>query len=76
MKARRAVKARISYGLLIVLTFVVWGGGYAWQKKQVSRERTRQDDWDEYRVDWTDDGFVGPLFLYFFVSYPPTFTGH
>lgn len=69
MKARRSMKAKISYACLIVLTFVVWGGGWAWQKQQVPRSRTLEDDWDALKVDWTDDGYVGPLFLYFFYGF-------
>lgn len=68
MKARRSIKAKVSYVFLVVLTFVIWGGGWAWQKQQVSRARTEEEDWEDFKVDWTDDGYVGPLFMYFFVS--------
>lgn len=64
-KVRRSLRARIALGTLTVLTFVIWGGGYAWQRKQVSRERTMEDDWEEHKLDWTDSGYAGPMMLYF-----------
>jgi hypothetical protein len=68
-RVRRTTRARISFGVLTVLTFVVWGGGYAWQRQQVLRPVTEQEDWEAQKMDWTDDGFLAPMFLYFFYGF-------
>ncbi|KAF3388435.1 hypothetical protein F1880_003719 [Penicillium rolfsii] len=65
---RRSVRAKIAFAVLFVLTMVIWGGGYAWQK-HYTREDVGKDaiaagtftPWD-----WTTKGYVGPMFLYFF----------
>lgn len=64
-KIRRSVRAKASYITLFVLTFVVWGGGYAWQRKQLPRQEAKQ------AIDWTDGGelYIGPMFLYFFYGF-------
>ncbi|KAK5997351.1 hypothetical protein PT974_02707 [Cladobotryum mycophilum] len=68
---RRSVKARIVFGFLFTLTFAIWGGGYAWQKKQPTRAETSLKSFDALKVDWTDGGerFIGPMFLYFFYGF-------
>jgi hypothetical protein len=68
-KIRRTIRAKISLGILLVVTMVVWGGGYAWQAKQVSRAVASTDEYKENElIDWEDTGsrFLGPMFLYFF----------
>jgi len=67
-KARRSVRAKASFISLVVLTFVVWGGGYAWQKDQVTREVVEAKDSTYVKIDWQDGGkmFIGPMFLYMF----------
>ncbi|KAL2117301.1 hypothetical protein VTJ04DRAFT_9469 [Mycothermus thermophilus] len=66
---RRSLRAKVSFVVLFILTFVIWGGGWAWQKKQVSREAAAQEDYVHY--DWTDGGekYIGPLFLYMFYGF-------
>jgi hypothetical protein len=68
--ARRTVRAKGSFIALVVLTMVIWGGGYAWQRKQEPREVTSAKDYTG-TVDWTDGGdlFVGPMFLYMFYGF-------
>jgi MFS family permease len=68
-KFRRSIRAKASFIALFVLTFVIWGGGYAWQKKQVTREETENLAYDRY--DWTDGGenYIGPMFLYMFYGF-------
>ena len=56
---RRTTRARGAWVALFVLTMVVWGGGYAWQKNY-----TRADPGLLY--DWETSGYVGPMFLYMF----------
>ncbi|KAK7416274.1 hypothetical protein QQX98_005345 [Neonectria punicea] len=65
-KVRRSVRAKASLAVLFVLTFVIWGGGYSWQKDQVSREATKAEGFEG--LDWTAGGekYIGPMFLYFF----------
>lgn len=66
---RRSLRARIALGTLFALTFVIWGGGWAWQKQQPTREQTSAGDFDG--VDWTDGGrkYIGPMFLYMFYGF-------
>lgn len=70
-KVRRSVRAKASLAGLFVLTFAIWGGGYAWQKIQVSREVATDPAFEDQKVDWTDGGkkFIGPMFLYFFYGF-------
>ena len=66
---RRSVRAKASFASLFVLTMVVWGGGWAWQKDAPPRSVTSQEDWEAQKLDWTDSGFLGPMFLYFFYGF-------
>ncbi|KAF4982805.1 hypothetical protein FZEAL_1657 [Fusarium zealandicum] len=68
---RRSVRAKASFGVLFVLTFVVWGGGYAWQKQQLPREVVMAKEFETKKVDWEDGNtlFLGPMFLYFFYGF-------
>ncbi|KAL2130862.1 hypothetical protein VTI74DRAFT_5852 [Chaetomium olivicolor] len=68
---RRSIRAKASFVALFLLTFAIWGGGYAWQKKQVPREVVENKDVEYKRVDWTDGGelFIGPMFLYMFYGF-------
>lgn len=63
---RRSVRAKLAWGILFALTFIVWGGGYPFEK-QYTREDTSAADWKP--KDWADSGFVGPMFLYFFYGF-------
>ncbi|KAF7550568.1 hypothetical protein G7046_g7974 [Stylonectria norvegica] len=68
---RRSVRAKASLVALFLLTFAVWGGGYAWQKDQVSREVATSKAFEDKKIDWTNGGkkFIGPMFLYFFYGF-------
>ncbi|KAH8778566.1 major facilitator superfamily domain-containing protein [Diaporthe sp. PMI_573] len=75
-KVRRSLRAKASFVNLFVLTFVIWGSGYAWQEKQVTREVIEAVDENgdptyQGRVDWTDGGerYIGPMFLYIFYGF-------
>jgi hypothetical protein len=48
---------------MFLLSFAVWGGGYAFQK-MYTWEGTIGSN---LQYDWTLEGFVGPMFLY--ISY-------
>ena len=60
-RVRRSIRARISLGVLFILTMAIWGGGYAWQK---TYERGHIEEWD-----WTHSGYAGPMFLYLFYGF-------
>jgi MFS family permease len=73
---RRTVRAKALWIVLFVLTFAIWGGGYAFQAKYTRAEveagdATPDDTSDDYqKLDWTDSGYIGPMFLYiFYVSF-------
>ncbi|KAK7747831.1 hypothetical protein SLS53_001080 [Cytospora paraplurivora] len=75
-KVRRSLRAKIDLIVLATLTFVIWGGGYAWQEKQATRgvvEATDANGDSTYTglVDWTDGGqkYVAPMFLYMFYGF-------
>lgn len=63
---RRTTKAKGALATLFVLTMVIWGGGYAWQK-QYTRAETSPKDY--VKMDWTSSGYVGPMFLYMFYGF-------
>jgi len=71
----RKLRAKISWVLLFVLTMVIWGGGYDFQKGYTRDETERgdatpNDTTDDYpKMDWTSDGYVGPMFLYLFYGF-------
>lgn len=66
-RVRRTVRAKIALGTLFVLTFAIWGGGYAFEKTY-TRESVSIDN--GYKpADWTDSGYVGPMFLYIFYGF-------
>ena len=63
---RRSTKARVVWVVLFVLTMVVWGGGYAWQKGY-NRGQTSKKTY--LKEDWASNGYVGPMFLYMFYGF-------
>lgn len=67
----RSVRAKASFIFLFILTFGIWGGGYAWQKMQPTRAVVSQPDYESHKVDWEDGGklYIGPMFLYFFYGF-------
>jgi ABC-type cobalt transport system substrate-binding protein len=67
--ARRTVRAKGSFVALTVLTFVIWGGGYAFQSKMAPREIATAKGFPT--ADWTDggDAYIGPMFLYMFYGF-------
>ncbi|KAJ3462525.1 hypothetical protein FSOLCH5_014953 [Fusarium solani] len=68
---RRSLRAKISLIMLFVLTFAIWGGGYAWQKDQTPREIAMDPKNEDQKIDWEDGNklFLGPMFLYFFYGF-------
>lgn len=70
---RRSVRAKASLVVLFSLTFIIWGGGWAWQKDQVIREVTEDPEspYNAQRIDWVDGGsrYIGPMFLFMFYGF-------
>lgn len=65
-KVRRSVRAKAALVILFILTVVIWGSGYAWQKKY-TRDDVNPKIHPEFKGwDWETKGYVGPMFLYFF----------
>lgn len=63
---RRSIRAKAVYVIMFVLTMVIWGGGYAWQK-QYTRADIGADG--SGKLDWTSNGYIGPMFLYMFYGF-------
>lgn len=69
---RRTVRAKACWVVLFVLTFAIWGGGLAFQLQYTRAQTERGSDTpndtsDDYpKLDWTDSGYIGPMFLYIF----------
>ena len=67
---RRSVRAKASLAVLFLMTFAIWGGGYAWQKDQMTRGEiaAATEAGTFHAIDWSDGNkkFLGPMFLYFF----------
>ncbi|CAG8115615.1 unnamed protein product [Penicillium olsonii] len=65
-RVRRSVRAKAALVILFILTVVIWGSGYAWQKKY-TRDDVNTEIHPEFKGwDWSTRGYVGPMFLYFF----------
>lgn len=63
---RRTIRAKVALGVLFVLTFAIWGGGYAFEKTY-TRATVAEPTFKP--TDWTDSGYVGPMFLYIFYGF-------
>jgi len=68
-KFRRTVRAKAAWGMLMVMTMVIWGGGYAYAKTY-TRADVDKDIHPEFQpTDWQTPGYVGPMFLYIFYGF-------
>ena len=63
---RRSTRAKALWIALLTITMAIWGGGYAWQKRY-NRAQTSAETY--VTMDWTDSGYVGPMFLYMFYGF-------
>jgi hypothetical protein len=72
---RRTTRAKIAWVSMFVLTMVIWGGGYDFQKGYTralvsAGADTPDDPSDDYvKLDWTSSGYVGPMFLFIFYGF-------
>ncbi|KAH0551595.1 hypothetical protein GP486_007188 [Trichoglossum hirsutum] len=62
----RRDRAKVVMVVLFLLTMGVWGGGYAFQKGY-TRSGTAAKNY--VKLDWTSDGYLGPMFLYMFYGF-------
>jgi hypothetical protein len=68
---RRSLRAKIALVVLFVLTMVIWGGGYDFEKTYTRATVNTlftgvETNPDFVAMDWTDSGYVGLMFLYMF----------
>lgn len=63
---RRTTRARAALVIMMILTMVIWGGGYAWQKGYT---RASVAEPSFVPGDWTNSGYAGPMFLYMFYGF-------
>ncbi|KAI9800960.1 MAG: hypothetical protein M1833_003097 [Piccolia ochrophora] len=63
---RRSIRARAALSALFVITMIIWGGGYAYQR-QYTRDETTPETY--VKDDWTTSGYVGPMVLYMFYGF-------
>ncbi|KAK4991191.1 hypothetical protein LTR50_001949 [Elasticomyces elasticus] len=74
-RVRRSVRAKAAWVALFILTMVIWGGGYAFQRRYTRAQvnagaDTPKDPSDDYvKMDWSSPGYVGPMFLYMFYGF-------
>lgn len=68
-KFRRSVRAKAAWVLLMVMTFVMWGGGYAYAKLYNRDDVNIKIHPDYTPTDWKTPGYVGPMFLYMFYGF-------
>lgn len=66
---RRSVRAKITWVVLVVLTFAIWGGGYAFEKTYTRETVNPEAPVNYVGKDWSDSGYVGIMFLYIFYGF-------
>ncbi|KAL2869940.1 unc-93 family MFS transporter [Aspergillus lucknowensis] len=59
----RPARAKVIWFILFAVTMGVWGGGYAYQRTYTRESAPTVDK------DWTDSGYVGPMFMYMFYGF-------
>ena len=63
---KRTTRARAAWVALFVLTMVIWGGGYDFQKTYTRKEAAAKIDDPNFILDWKSDQYGGLLVLYIF----------
>lgn len=58
----RPWRAKVVWAVLFAVTMGIWGGGYAFQRQYTRGSVTKM-------TDWTDSGYIGPMFLYMFYGF-------
>lgn len=62
----RTARAKFAWISLMVLTFVVWGGGYDFQRGYTRAEYVAGT---LEPIDWREGRYIGPMFLYMFYGF-------
>jgi hypothetical protein len=65
-RVSRTARAKIAWFVLMLFTIAIWGGGYAYEKTYTRATVTAKTF---VPTDWSDHGYVGPMFLYFFYGF-------
>ncbi|QDS74802.1 hypothetical protein FKW77_002207 [Venturia effusa] len=72
---KRTTRAKIAWVVMLVLTFVIWGGGYVFQRGY-TRDDVAVVDKNKTpitpkvpQLDLHSNGYVGPMFLYIFYGF-------
>jgi len=65
---RRTTRAKGAWVALFVIIMVIWGGGYDFQKGY-TRAQVSDKEHPFVTKDWTDSGYIGPMFLYMFYGF-------
>lgn len=58
---KRTTRAKIGWGIVFVLTMVIWGGGLHFQQQY-----TRESALEMSLIDFKEGRYIGPMFLFFF----------
>ena len=66
---RRSLRAKLTWIVLVVLTFAIWGGGYAYEEGYTRETVDPKLNPSFEPTDWTTPGYVGPMFLYIFYGF-------
>jgi hypothetical protein len=62
----RSGRAKVVMAVLFSITMGIWGGGYAFQKRYTRPEASAKG---YVKMDWTSDGYIGPMVLYMFYGF-------
>ncbi|EGW31298.1 uncharacterized protein SPAPADRAFT_61870 [Spathaspora passalidarum NRRL Y-27907] len=64
-KFRRSIRARIGFVIIFIAGLAIWGGGLKFQLG-FTREQAESVPPKFTPLDYTDGGYIGPMFLYIF----------
>lgn len=75
-KFKRTTRAKLAWLSLFVLTFAIWGGGYAFQTTYtragydaaVAAAKAKGEVYSG-GLDWSESGYIGPMFLFMFYGF-------
>lgn len=68
-KVRRTVRAKAALIALFSLTMIIWGGGYAWEKRYTREDVNTKLNPSFVPGDWSSKGYLGPMFLFMFYGF-------
>ena len=68
-KVSRSMRAKLCWAMLVVMTMVIWGGGFA-LAKTYDRDTVNPEKNPSWKpIDWTSSGYVSGMFLYIFYGF-------